>query len=180
MVPAALALILVAMLLVRRGWGGRRAVALAGWGLAIAALGLLAAEAGAWGIAMGVVAGTAAAMLMLVQAGWTAPAKAYRPARVPASVTVPHRPGDIAQRFAVFLLVVPVAFAAAMWLAFGVQALARNHGAGAADAATLILFLQPLIWSILMTWQMTRPGPARMIAPPAGVAVLGTMLWGLA
>jgi len=168
-----------AMLLVRIGWGGPRGVAAAGWGLALVALGVLGALAGAWGIAAGCVAGMAAALGIVLQAGWTAPARSRRVAREPASVTLPHGSTELAQRFAVFVLVVPVAFVAAQWCAFGMQAFARQAGGGEADATVLALFAQPVLWTAMMTWQMTRRGPTAMVMPPAIAAAAGTILWGV-
>lgn len=179
MIAAAPVAIAVGMLLVRLGWGGRRGVAVAGWVLAGAMALVLTRENGAWGLAIAAVAGVAAAIAIVLHAGWTAPAKALRPPREAPSITLPRRPRDLARRLAVFVLVVPVAFAAAQWLAFGIQAMARRGGAGEADAIVTMLFLQPLLWSILMAWQMTRAGAVRMIAPPAGAAALGTILWSL-
>ncbi len=177
---AALLAIVLAMILVRIGWGGRRSISVAGWALVIAALWVLTAKDGAWGLAMGGVVGMVAALLAVLYAGWTEPARAGRPPREPPSISLPRRSGDLARRIAVFVLVVPVAFAAAQWLAFGAQALARRNGSGDTDAVVLTFLLQPLLWSALMTWQMTRSGPAQMIAPPAIAALLGTLLWGLA
>jgi len=168
------------MLLVRLGWGGVRGAAAAGWLLAAATLLALAMLGGAWGVASGGVAGMAAAIAIVLHAGWTSPARVRRPAREPASVTLPRIPRDIAARVAVFVLVVPVAFAAAQWCAFGVQALARRLGSGEADAAVLLLFGQPIVWAGLMAWQMTRADWTRMIAAPAVAALVGTALWGLA
>lgn len=179
MIALALLAVAAAMLLVRIGWGGRRELALTGWALATVAMLTLAAGDGAWGIAMAGVAGMATAGAMVLHAGWTAPVKVRRAPREAPSITLPHRPADYARRFAVFVLVVPLAFVAAQWLAFGAQALARRGGWMEADTTTLMLLGQPLLWSVLMAWQMTCAGPARMIAPPAAAAILGTMLWGL-
>jgi hypothetical protein len=169
-----------AMLLVRLGWGGVRGAAAAGWGLALVALTVLASVAGAWGIAAGCVAGMAAATGIVLHAAWSAPAKVRRPTREPASITLPRRAGDFARRVAVFVLVVPVAFVAAQWCAFGMQAFARELGGGDADATVLALFAQPVLWAALMAWQMTRSGPVAMVAPPALAAAAGTILWGIA
>lgn len=177
MIAAALSAIAAAMLLVRLGWSGRSGVAHAGWAFAIAALLALAWRDGAWGLAMGVVVGTVVAIAAVLRAGWTAPARARRPAREAHASAWPRWHAGLTRRLAVFVLVVPVGGAAAQWLAFGAQALARGRGAGAADATVLALFLQPVAWAGLMAWQMTRAGPARMIAAPAGAALAGTLLW---
>ncbi len=179
-IATALVLVALGMALVRRGWEGRARAAGAGWAITAAGLLWLAARDGAWGLAIGTVAAMACALAMVLYAGLTSPAKASRPPRESPAVLLPHHRRDVARRFAVFVLTVPVAFAAAQWLAFGAQALARRGGAGAADATALTLLLQPVAWGLLMTWQMTRSGPARMIAPPLGAALLGTLLWSAA
>lgn len=180
MTTPALLLIMAAIGLIRAGWGGRRWLAWAGWAAAALALAILAREDGAWGLAIGTVAGMSAAILLVLWSGWTATAKQRRPPREPPAVTIPRRWSDLVHRVAVFLLVVPIGFAAAQWLTFGAQALARRQGIGASDATALTLLLQPLLWSLLMAWQMTRADARRMVAPPLAAALLGTALWSLA
>lgn len=180
MIAGALILIIAAMLLVRIGWDGRRGVALAGWAAGIVGLVVLTIGEGAWGLAVGTVVGIVTALAIVLHAGWTSPAKVQRPPREAPSITLPRRWSDLGRRVAVFVLVVPVAFAAAQWLTFGVQAAARRGGAGDADALVLALFLQPTLWGAIMCWQMTRSGPARMIALPVIATAAGTILWGAA
>lgn len=180
MTASALILIALAVGLIRLGWNGPRGAAAIGWALAVAGLAMLAARDGAWGLAIGSVTGMAAALALVLRAGWTSPVKMRRAAREPISVSLPRRPADLGRRLLVFVLVVPVAFAAAQWLAYGAQSLARRQGAGETDAIVLTLFLQPLLWAGLMAWQMTRAGPLRMIVAPAGAAILGTLFWSLA
>ncbi len=176
----ALGIVVAGMLLVRFGWAGRREMAWAGWIAAAAALVWLMLEDGAWGMAIGTVVGMTAALAMVLHAGWTSPAKvqrAARAAREAPTVTLPRRWGDLGRRVGVFVLVVPVGFVAAQWFAFGAQALARRGGAADADAIALTLLLQPLLWGVIMTVQMTRASAARMFAAPAAAAALGTLLW---
>lgn len=179
-VVPALIVVAAGMLLVRLGWGGRRGVAAAGWLLAAAALAVLTARDGAWGLAVGTVAGMAVALAMVLYAAWVSPAKTARAPRQAPAITLPRRPRDLLRRVAVFALVVPVAFAAAQWLAYGGQALARRNGWAEADSLVLMLFGQPVVWLALMSIQMTRPGPLRMISAPAVAAMIGTLLWALA
>ena len=178
MIAVGLFVVAGAIVLVRFGWGGRRGAAPLGWALAIAGLTILTLRDGAWGLAIGTAAAIAMALALVLQAGWVSPNKPQRPAREPSSVTIPARSADLAGRLAVFLLVVPFAFVAAQWLAFGIQAIARRIGAAEADAVVLALFLQPILWGVIMTVQMTRAGPRRMVAPPTVAAVAGTILWG--
>ena len=177
MTALALGIVAAAMLLVRLGWGGRRGIAPAGWVLGVIGLAILTAHDGAWGLAIGMVTGIAVALVMVLYAGWRSPAKARRAPREAPSIVIPKRWPDVARRIAVFALVVPVAFVAAEWLAFGVQALARRGGMGDADAVALTLFLQPILWTIVMAIQMTRANAARMIAAPVAAALIGTILW---
>lgn len=180
MIASALTVIVAAMLLVRLGWSGRRGVSALGWGLALAALVALVARNGAWGLAVGTTTGIVVALALVLYAGASSPRRTVRAPRVPLSVTIPRRPGDIARRLAVFVLVVPVAFVAAQGLAFGVQAVARAAGWQEADTTVLALFLQPILWATIMAVQMTRANAARMVAPPATAAIAGVLLWSLA
>lgn len=177
MIAAALIMVAGAMLLVRIGWSGRPPVATVGCGLAVIGLVLLTHRDGAWGLAIGTAAGIVSVLAIVLHAGWASPAKALRPAREAPSVVIPVTMSDVARRVAVFALVVPGAFLAAQWLAFGVQAVARRGGAGDADTIVLALYLQPVLWAVIMTVQMTRAGAARMIAPPVAAALIGTGLW---
>ena len=132
------------------------------------------------GVALATVAGIVTAMAIVGHAGWTSPAKVQRAPREAPAVSLPRRWAGLGRRLLVFVLVVPVAFVAAQWLAFGVQALARRGGAVEADLVVLTLALQPVFWAGLMAIQMSRAGPLRMVAPPAIAALLGTMLWSAA
>jgi hypothetical protein len=180
MICMALILIVAAMILIRLGWGGQRHLAAIGWSIAAAALIWLVALGGAWGLAVGAVTGMTSAIAMLLVAGWTSPARARRPARVHPTIVLPRRPSDLARRIAVFALVVPAGFVAAQWLAFGVQAMVRHGHVADADGIVLTLFLQPILWSGIMVWQMTMAKTRHMIVPVAAAGVLGTMVWGLA
>jgi hypothetical protein len=146
----------------------------------VAALALLTARDGAWGLALGTVVGMAAAIGLVLHAGWTSPRKTARAPRQAPAIAIPRRPGDIARRLTVFALTVPVAFAAAQWLAFAGQAWARASGAAEADAIVLMLFLQPAAWGVIVTVQMTRATPARMLAAPLAASAMGGLLWSIA
>lgn len=180
MIALALLAVAAGMVLVRFGWAGRRGIAPLGWALALAALVVLTAGDGAWGLAVGVTTGIVVALALVLHAGAAAPPRAVRAPRERPSVTIPHRAGDIARRLAVFVLVVPVAFVAAQGLAFGAQAATRAAGWDAANTTVLALFLQPIVWAAIMTAQMTRATPTRMVAPPAIAALAGLFLWSAA
>jgi hypothetical protein len=168
------------MLLVRLGWGGRRGAAPLGWALALAALTVAGSAAGAWGVAMTTLLALGTALVALAHAGWTSPSRPWRAPRTAPAIGLTRQPLELGRRAAVFLLVVPVAFAAALWLAFGMQAMARAIGANAADVTVLTLFVQPVAWAAILTIQMTRADTARMIVAPAVAAMIGTACWVLA
>lgn len=172
--------VVAALTLVRIGWNGARGLALLGWALALVALTALAWQDGAWGLAVGVVTGMGAALACVLHAGWTSPARSLRAPREAPAISIPHHRRDLVRRLAVFALAVPVAFAAAQWLAFGVQAAIRGGAALDSDAVVLTLFLQPVIWTALLTVQLTRARPSQMVAAPLIAAIAGTMLWGAA
>ncbi len=170
----------LSLVLVRLGWGGRRGLAAAGWGLAALSLLALTLAEGAWGLAMGMTAGAVVALLLVLQAGWVSPAGRARKHRDTPSTDVPHTWRGIGRRLAVFALVVPVSFAASLWLAYGLNALMKGGGELEANSVSTMLFVQPVTWTVLMSWQMTRPGPHQMIAQPVVAAIAGTLLWAMA
>ncbi|MHA6723749.1 hypothetical protein [Sphingomonas sp. RS2018] len=180
MVALALIACCAAVLIVRAGWAGRVRLAHTGWAVAAAALLALMWRDGAWGLAIGIVAGSVTALALVLYAAWISPAKVRRPSREAPAITIPYRLPDILRRLAVFVLAVPVAFAAAQWLVFGAQAFARHAGVGESDATVLTLALQPVLWGAIVVAQLTRANAARMIAPPAVAALVGTLLWSAA
>lgn len=170
----------LSLVLVRLGWGGRRWLAAAGWALAAVSLLALALAEGAWGLAMGITVGAMVALMLVLQAGWASPAGRARKHRDTPSTDVPHSWRGTGRRLAVFALVVPVSFAASLWLAYGLNALMKGGGELDANSVSTMLFVQPVAWTVLMSWQMTRPGPLQMIAQPVVAALIGTLLWVLA
>ncbi|WP_019517395.1 hypothetical protein [Sphingomonas sp. Mn802worker] len=166
--------------LVRLGWSGPRLAAAIGWALAVVALVALAWSDGAWGLAVGVVVGMAVALTCVLYAGWRSPVRERRAARDAPAISIPHHRRDVVRRLAVFALVVPIAFVAAQWLAFGMQAAVRGGGELDSDSVVLTLFLQPVIWTALLTVQLTRARPAQMVAAPLIAGIAGTILWGVA
>lgn len=170
----------LSMLLVRLGWGGRRGLAPAGWALAAISLLALTTLYGAWGVAMGMIAGVAVAFAIVAQAGWVSPRGRARKHRDAPSADLPHSWRGTGRRLVVFALVAPVSFAASLWLGYGLSALMKGEGVLDANPVAALLFVQPLAWTVLMSWQMTRPGPRQMIAQPLMAALIGTLLWLLA
>ncbi|GGB27811.1 hypothetical protein GCM10011380_16780 [Sphingomonas metalli] len=168
----------VALGLIRVGWDGRRSLALAGWALAIAAAVALAMLAGAWGLAIVATTAIVAALAILLRDAWRAPRGRAAPVRSAPSIALP-RPTlrSVGRRLAVFLLVVPVAAAAAALLAFGLQATLVRGRAAEADTVALMMVAQPVLWALLATVQITRASAVRMIAPALACAALGLILW---
>jgi hypothetical protein len=170
----------IGVMLLRLGWGGRRAIIGAGWIAILAGIGLLGRANGAWGIAIGSVLAMAAAAALLGWAAWTTPvrpARAERATRMTAAAAPRRR---FAGRFATFVIVGPTGFAAAQILAIGLHAAARGAGQAEADATALALLLQPAIWAVLMTVQLLCTRRRTMIAAAALTAAAGGVSWGLA
>ncbi|RYY06198.1 MAG: hypothetical protein EON55_23970 [Alphaproteobacteria bacterium] len=116
----------------------------------------------------------------MLHAGWVSPPGRTRKDRKAPSTDLPHSWRGTGRRLAVFALVVPVSFAASLWLAYGLNALMKGSGELDANSVSTMLFVQPVAWTVLMGWQTTRPGPREMIAQPLTVAMIGTLLWVLA
>ncbi len=154
---------------------------LAGWAAIGAALAVLAARDGAWGIAMG------ALPVMLVAFGFlarealasTAPARAARIAETEPSVRL-HAADwrDVGRRVAIFLIAVPIAGAVSLLVGLALAAAALASGALEADTITTALFVTPLVWSVLGVVLLLRPRAAPMLRPLAAIgAVSGATFW---
>lgn len=167
----------LSLVLVRLGWGGRRGLAAAGWALAAASLLALTMVHGAWGLALGGVAAMLVALILVLHAGWASPAGRARKAGSAPSVTLPHSWAGTGRRLAVFALTVPVSLVASVWFAYGLNALMTGDGAQGANSVAAMFFVQPLAWTVLLSWQMTQTGPRAMTLPPLLAAILGTLLW---
>ncbi|WP_394652141.1 hypothetical protein [uncultured Sphingomonas sp.] len=174
---AALALAIAGILLVRQGWGAKRGVALGGWAAVGAAVVLLAAGDGAWGIAVGATVAMLVAFGLLAREGLrTAPTRTP-PQRQPASVTLPHRALGVGRRLLVFVLVVPVGVAASYVFAMGAEGAAARLGWHPADRTAIAFVTAPVAWTVLVSVQLIQPGPSRMVLPPAVCAAIGLLLW---
>lgn len=173
----AIAALAVAVVLVRMGWGGRKGLSGAGWTLAAASLSVMTWSSGAWGLATGLTAGAVFALAIVLYAGAVSPQKTTRRAMAGTSVRLPTSYEGIARRIFVFLLVVPVSFAAAQWLAFAVNAAMKGGAPLEANSVSTIMFLQPVVWAILMVWQMVLDTPRQMLVPPGLAALLGLLVW---
>ena len=169
-----------AVLLIRLGWGGAKPLAVAGWALAAIALAILTRAGGAWGLATGLTAGAVFALVAVAYAGAVSPQRKARRAPAAPSVRLPSRPEGVVRRLLVFLAVVPVSFIAAQWLAFAVNAAMKGDAALDANSVATMMFVQPVVWTILMAWQVMLSGPLRMLGPPAVTALLATLIWILA
>jgi hypothetical protein len=140
-------------------------------------LGWLTVEEGGWGLSVGVVTGSVAALVLVFHAG---AASQRRPARRPTGKTFAAvAPGSLAirRRLAVFLAAVPLSFAATQWLAFAINAAMTGGGPLDANSVATMMMVQPIAWSAVMAWQMVLPGPRQMIVPPLVIALAGAALW---
>lgn len=176
----AIAALAVAVALVRFGWGGARGFAVAGWLLAAAALGWLTATDGAWGLATGLSAASVFAVGAVLYAGAVSPSRPARRIVAAPAVRLPQGPSGLQRRVLVFLAVVPLSFLAAQWLAFAINTAMKGSGPLEANSVATMMFVQPVAWAILMSWQMMLPGPGRMMVPPALAAAAGTLIWMIA
>lgn len=177
MIAAALVLVAAGMMLVRLGWGARRAVSLVGWAAASGGVVGATVIAGAWGCTVAMLVGTTAALVAIAWAGWRSPVRVRRAPRVAPAASVPVRLANLGRRAAVFVLVVPGAFVAAQGVALAARQFVLGHGGATADATVVAWMVQPLAWGIVMTVQMTRAAPAAMVAPPLAAGALGAVLW---
>ena len=177
-VAVALALLVPAVALLRVGWSGDTRLAYAGWAIGATSLFSLAVIEGAWGLAVGLTLAIILALTLVLHAAATAPVRVGRDTRI-ASAPVTSAAPQIGRRVLVFTLVVPVSFAAAQWMAFGLNAVMKNGGPLEANSVATAFMLQPFVWTVLMAWQMCQANPSAMVWPPAAVALLGTVIWWL-
>lgn len=178
--PLGWALAALALGLVRLGWSISRGIALTGWAIGTAAVAMLGAHSGAWGIATGFVVGIVAALALVLLAAARSAHRAPRQELRKSALPAGREDISLARRLAVFVLVGPGAFCAALWLAYASQALLRRGAPPSADSVALTLFVAPMIWALLMVWQMLEPGPVRMLRPLALTVAAGLALWSLA
>lgn len=184
----ALALCAAGPALLRYGWQRNRPAVVAAWaGLALAAALLLRGE-GARGLAAGATCAMVSAMVMLAVAAAVTPGVAAPPRRagsarvaVSGSSSDLSSRGDLARRLGIFLVVVLLDLAASALLAWSVQRGLFHAGTGAADATAFALFLLPLLWLAMASWQMmldrSTAMMGAMMAAPMSVALLGGLLW---
>ncbi|WP_174297033.1 hypothetical protein [Sphingomonas bacterium] len=176
MIDVAPFVIVAGVTLVRIGWTGRLVVAVAGWALIAVALTACTRDTGAWGLAVGTVAGMAAAFATLLWSGWATPVRTWRPDRERVAAISGEGSLALMRRASVFLVVVPGGGLVSLLLAFGLQAAGRRAGVGEADAAACLLLSLPVIWASLLAWQMTRDGLRQMIVPLFLLAAVGSFL----
>lgn len=175
----ALALCAAGPLLLRYGWQRSRAVVAIAWTAMAVATALLAAGEGAWGLTAGATVSMTMALAVIAQAAAATPAPQRTPReRAPAPLPVgPVDWPDIARRCGVFLVVVGLDLAAGLWLAWVVQRAMFRAGSHEADATATALFLLPLLWIAMASWQMTCRTLSAMIPAPVAVALVGGIAW---
>lgn len=173
----AIAALALAVVLIRLGWGGRKGLSGAGWAVAALSLVWLTWSSGAWGLATGLTAGAVFALALVLYAGAVSPQRAAKRAVASPSVRLPVSPQGIARRVLVFFMVVPLSFITAQWLAFAVNTMMKGAAPLDANSVSTMMFVQPVIWSILMAWQMVLASPRQMLVPPGLAVGLGTLIW---
>lgn len=173
----ALSALALAVVLIRLGWGGYKGLSSAGWALAALSLAWLTWSGGAWGLATGVTAGAIFALVLVLYAGAVSPQRAAKRATTSPPARLAGSPQGITRRVLVFLLVVPISFVAAQWLAFAINTVIKGAAPLDANSVSTMMFVQPVVWAILMAWQMVLTGPRQMLVPPALVAALGLLIW---
>lgn len=154
---------------------------LAGWAAIGAALSVLAARDGAWGLAIG------ALPVMLVAFGFllreaiasTAPNRAARITESEPTVRL-HAADwrDVGRRVAIFVITVPIAGAVSLLVGLALAAAARASGAVEADTITTALLVTPLVWSVFGVVLLLQSRAASMLRPLAAIgAVSGATFW---
>jgi hypothetical protein len=176
---APLALCAIGPVLLRYGWQHRRWPVIAGWAIITLAAAMLATAGGAWSMALGTTVSMGSAALLLAHAALaTAAAQRVVQQRIPAPLPpVPIDWPDVARRCGVFSVVVILDAAASLWLSWALQQALFQHGVSEADTTALALFLFPLLWLLLASWQMTCERLAVMARAPLALAILGGVLW---
>lgn len=127
------------------------------WGAVAAGLVVLAWADGAWGVAVGLTAAMLTAAIFLAIAA-AAPGNGRR--RDEAAAIRKDRDGRpelaLGRRTAIFLLVVPGAFAASVLLSLAALGLARQAGWSEADGIALAFYLFPFAWTATVLAVMFR------------------------
>ncbi|MEZ5679818.1 MAG: hypothetical protein R3E14_00805 [Erythrobacter sp.] len=176
-VMMAITALALAVVLIRLGWGGREGLSGVGWAVATLSLTWLTWSDGAWGLATGLTAGAIFALVLVLYAGAISPRSGARRAAANVPVRLSNRAEGFGRRTLVFLLVVPLSFAAAQWLAFAIAIAMKANAPLDANSVSTMMFVQPSVWAILMVWQMVLAGPREMLAPPVIVAGIATLIW---
>ncbi|WP_375196334.1 hypothetical protein [Sphingobium sp.] len=164
--------------LLRLSWGRtKRSLVLngVGWALLLFGLALGARDAGAWGVAVVTLAALAGAFLCLGFAGMMArPGKAAASNRRVHMLPEGREPLRIGDRLLTFALTVPGAMAAAAVVSLALRAVGK--GLGEANGNVLMLFLMPIVWSVLVTllllWPQRRLQAAVLLLPALSAGAL--------
>jgi hypothetical protein len=157
--------------------GSKALARAAGWLLILAAVALLGATSGAWGVAVSATVTSAAALLVLAYVAATSAPKQASVREAPHhDLDVRKIFSELPRRIAVFLLAVPGGLFASTLLTFGARAAARHAGWPESDSTMLALGGLPLAWSIIASLQMMQSSLATMAATIVVPAVCGGLL----
>lgn len=186
MLTATLLLVaVVGTVALRWGWDAperaRKRLTLVGWAAIGAALAVLSAHDGAWGLAVGTLPVMLVAFALLAREGLasTAPARAARVAETDPTVHLHARDWrDLGRRVAIFVLSVPVAGLVSLLAGLAFAAAARAGGADESDSIMLALFVTPVVWSVLGVMLLLEDRARAMLRPLAALgAVSGATFW---
>lgn len=121
----------------------------------------------------------AGALIILAQSGAVTPGPLQpateRPGRIMAPP--PFDPGDIARRLGGFLIVAVLDLAASLMFAWAFRRALLRLGVLEANALSTGIFVPPIIWIALASWQMTMSRSVAMIGAAMGSGFLGATIW---
>lgn len=97
------------------------------------------------------------------------------PARITAAAL--FDPSDIVRQIAVFLIVAVLDLAVSLMFAWAFQRALLRLGVLEANALSTGIFVLPIIWIALASWQMTMSRSVAMIGAAMGCGLLGVTIW---
>lgn len=168
----------------RLSWGRpQRSAALnaAGWAVLGAGAGLSWIAAGAWGMAVAMLAATAAAGLALARSAAETPRGGRRAAPLANDNAPLAAASGWGRGLVTFLITGPLALMVAVAAALALRALMLRAGAPEADGNVLVLGLVPLGWAILTSVLLLtarRAHQGALLAGTAGTAAFAFLLTG--
>ena len=175
----ALALCVAGPIALRLGWQRAMWTVASGWAMLAWAAVMLVRGEGAWGLALGASCAMACALFIVAQAGVVTPGPVRpikdRPGRQLSPPSFDFR--DFVRRVGVFLIVVVLDLVASVMLAWAFQRGLLHLGVLEANAVSTGIFVLPIVWIALASWQMTMVKPLSMIVAAFGTGLTGVITW---